>query len=322
MPKVSVIIPTYNGAKFLPETIESVLTQTYKDFETIIVDDGSTDNTSEIVSAFPVKYYHQENQGVSVARNRGFRLSCGEYIVFLDSDDVFLEWALEKSVQALDKHPEAGFSYGQAYMMDKNGSVYRVRKSSFLDKSTVVDSQEQTTELLFLQRITTSTVMVRRHCFDEVGGFHEELRNFQDHHLFIRLSKRYHAAYIAEPLIRYRVHPEAQHLKADYKIAEKAWLLIPGEVFDDPESAPHFEFLKSRAYSHSYHRIAGYAYGKDMKLTRYYLRKAIRAYPKILFHSDSTSIIYRYATSLLPNKIWHTMRDFKRYFLNSKTYRE
>ncbi len=96
MPLVSVVIPTYNRALLIPETIKSVLNQTFRDFEIIVVDDGSSDNTREVVSAFPVTYIKQENQGLPNARNTGIRASGGQYIAILDSDDCLLEQSLEK----------------------------------------------------------------------------------------------------------------------------------------------------------------------------------------------------------------------------------
>jgi glycosyltransferase involved in cell wall biosynthesis len=322
VPKVSVVIPTYNCAHFLGEAIQSVLDQTFQDFEIIVIDDGSTDNTPEVASAFPVRYLHQENQGVSATNNRGIELSRGEYILSLDSDDVLLKDALEKGVEVLDRHPEVGFSYGQAYMMDENGHIFRVRKSSFLEGSAIVDSKEQVRELLFFNRITTSTVMMRRHCLDEVGGFHEELTNFEDHHLFIRLAKRYPVAYIAEPLVKYRVHPSQLHKSVNPKVAERAFLLMLQEVFEDPDLAPHLQPWKSQAYSHSYRRIARYAYGSDMRLARHYFRKALRVYPQIMLQRDGLFIAYKYATSLLPKRLRLALRDLKWRFLGSKRLRE
>ena len=105
MPKVSVIIPTYNQARFIAEAIESVLTQTFQDLEIIVIDDGSTDDTPEIVSRLPVKYLFQKNQGVSAAFNYGIKLSGGEYVAFLASDDVLLKDALQKGVDILDNQP-------------------------------------------------------------------------------------------------------------------------------------------------------------------------------------------------------------------------
>ena len=313
MPKVSVVIPAYNQAHFIAETIESVLAQTFQDFEIVVIDDGSTDNTPEIVSSFPVRYFRQENQGPPSARNRGIELSNGEYIAFLDSDDVLMENALQKGVEVLDSHPEVGFSYGQASMMDEDGHIYRVRKSSFLDSSAIVDGKEQIREVLFSNRIATSAVMVRRQCLDEVGVFQEELRTHQDLEFFIRVLKRYPAAYIAEPLVKYRVHPNQLHRHHTPRVAERAFLLILQEVFEDPDFASYLQPWKIQAYSHLYRRIASDAYGKDMRLARHYLRKAIRIYPQVILHRSGLSIAYIYATSLLPRRLWLALRDLKRH---------
>ena len=108
MPKVSVIIPAYNAARYLPEAIDSVLTQTYQDCEIILVDDGSTDDTAEVVSRYGtrVTYVQQSNQGVGAARNTGIDLARGDYLVFQDADDVLLPGKLEVQASFLDQHPD------------------------------------------------------------------------------------------------------------------------------------------------------------------------------------------------------------------------
>ena len=110
-PLVSVVIPCYNQAHFLSEAIESVLSQTCESFEIIVVDDGSTDNTSELASRYQkVRLLRQENRGVSAARNAGLAESEGEYVVFLDADDRLLPEALEVGLECLDDHPECAFA--------------------------------------------------------------------------------------------------------------------------------------------------------------------------------------------------------------------
>jgi glycosyltransferase involved in cell wall biosynthesis len=314
VPKVSVVIPVYNQAQFIAEAIQSVLTQSFRDFEIIVIDDGSTDNTPEIASAFPVRYFRQANQGVAAARNRGIALSLGKYIAFLDSDDIMLENALEKGVAVLDKYLGVSFSYGQAFMMNENGGVYRVRKSSFLKASAIVNGKDEIRDLLFPYRITTSTVMVRRCCLDEVGGFHEKLRSEEDRHLFIRLAMRWPAAYIAEPLIKYRVRPGSLSREVSPEIAERAYLLILGEVFGNSDSIKPW---KSRVYCYCYRRIADVSYGKDMRQARHYWRRALRVYPQVLLQWDGLSIAYRYIVSLLPSRLWLALRNVKRFFSNS-----
>ena len=134
MPKVSVVMPAYNYGRFLGEAIQSVLDQTFQDFELIVVDDGSTDNTKEVIGSFTdrrIKYIYQQNRGVSTALNVGISASRGEYIALLDADDIWLPHNLEKGVEVLDEHAEVGFSYGQAYLMDIEGRIYGLRESSF-----------------------------------------------------------------------------------------------------------------------------------------------------------------------------------------------
>jgi glycosyltransferase involved in cell wall biosynthesis len=165
MPKVTVVIPTYNSAHFLDEAIQSVLAQTFTDFEVVVVDDGSTDNTKVVVDSFKdprIKYVYQQNQGPPGARNKGVELSMGEYIFFLDSDDSLLEHALVKSVEVLDSHLEAGISYGQAYITDDIGRVVAMTKAR-LNHSCVRQGWEELRDYLLCGcPINPSTVMIRR----------------------------------------------------------------------------------------------------------------------------------------------------------------
>jgi glycosyltransferase involved in cell wall biosynthesis len=325
MPKISVVIPTYNSAHFLGDAIRSVLAQTVGDFEIIVVDDGSTDNPKGVVDSFAerrLSYVYQENRGPAAAYNRGFKLCRGEYVIFLDADDVLLENALEKWVQVLDNQADVGFVYGQVGMMGEDGRVYRVRKSSFQDISGIVDRNRQIRELLFTSRITNSATLMRRRCVEEVGGFHEGLTYGEDRHLFMRLAKRYRAAYIAEPMITYRIHSGQLHKRGDPKVLEKAFLLILQEVFEDSELASQFQAWKGQAYSYCYWRVANSAYGKDMALARRYMRKAVKVYPPVLFRKDGLSIAYKYVASHLPNGLWQGLRNVKLRLVGSAPVRQ
>jgi glycosyltransferase involved in cell wall biosynthesis len=128
--KVSVIIPAFNAAAYIRKSVESVLAQTYQNFEVIVIDDGSTDGTAEIVKSFVdkrIKYFYQENKGLSGARNAGFGLSSGEYLIFLDSDDLLEPACLEKSVAFLDKKQEFGavyFNYFIFYWSDPKKKIF------------------------------------------------------------------------------------------------------------------------------------------------------------------------------------------------------
>ncbi len=323
VPKVSVIIPTYNQSRYLAAAVHSALDQTLDEgIEVIVVDDGSTDSTPELVRSFPIRYIRQENRGVASARNRGIELAGGEYIAFLDSDDVLLQNALQKGVAVLDRHPEVGFSYGQAYVIDDNGHVSGVMKSRFLNQSTIVDTKEQVKQLLLANTVPTSSVIVRRSCLDEVGRFHEELRITEDRLMWIRLAKRYPAAYIAEPVEKYRVHPDSLSHGPTPESAEKAFSLIIREVFEDPDFATQLQPWKNQAYYNFYRRRAFFTYGRNMKLARRYVHQAFRAYPQILLRSEGIALTFVYAKSLLPDKLWLTLHSLRKCFVQTGGFTE
>jgi len=125
VPKVSIIIPTYNYAHFITEAIQSVLSQTFQDFEVIVVDDGSTDNTREVLAQFgnKIRYIYQENRGLSAARNTGILNSSGQYLCFLDSDDSLLPEKLELQVKLLDSKVDVDLVYTWWYLVDENGNI-------------------------------------------------------------------------------------------------------------------------------------------------------------------------------------------------------
>src|SRR5215208_7256201 len=138
-PLVSVVIPCYNQAHFLGEAIESVLAQSHPNFEIIVVDDGSPDDTSEVAEHYPeVRLVRQENQGLSAARNAGLARSEGEYVVFLDADDRLLPEALKTGVECLEAHPECAYVYGHFRVIASDGSFLKHRKQLIVGKDRYV----------------------------------------------------------------------------------------------------------------------------------------------------------------------------------------
>jgi glycosyltransferase involved in cell wall biosynthesis len=205
MPEVSVVIPTYNRAAVLQEAIQSVMLQTYPDYEVIVVDDGSTDNTRDVVSAFSGKgrYVLQQNRGRSAARNHGIRLARGRYIAFLDSDDMFLPEKLGVQVSALKSGWDFGMAYSHSLAMYEPGRIAeghlhaRGRLSGWIHP-----------EILFIQGtvITVPSVLVRARILGEVGGFDETMHICEDLDLWRRIAMRYKVLQIRLPLavVRYR----------------------------------------------------------------------------------------------------------------------
>jgi glycosyltransferase involved in cell wall biosynthesis len=201
MPKVSVIIPTYNYGIYIDKSIDSVLSQTYTDFEIIVVDDGSTDNTKTIIETKyrdKVKYIYQENKGAPAARNRAARESKGEYLAFLDSDDSFFADNIEKKVAALEKNPTIGMVYSDGNYIMGNST----NKSSNYKLSAAGAKLSGDISLMLLKgyRIESSAVVLRAACFNKVGGFDEEIVGLDDYDLFLRISFIFNALFIDECL--------------------------------------------------------------------------------------------------------------------------
>lgn len=187
MPRVSVIIPTFNRRDYITASIQSVLQQTFLDFEIIVVDDGSTDGTADLVAAISderLVYIHQENRGRSAARNRALSIARGEYFAFLDSDDLYLPGKLAMQVAYLDKHPTVGMIYTSAFCIDADGNDLPQRYEASVSGKIYED-------IAFFRPVTITlpTVMVRKHLFDQAGGFDEQMHRFEDTDMWRRFSK-------------------------------------------------------------------------------------------------------------------------------------
>jgi glycosyltransferase involved in cell wall biosynthesis len=208
-PKVTVIIPTYNRAHLIKRAIKSVLNQTFQDFEIIVVDDGSTDNTEEVVKSFNdlrIKYIkHQKNLGASAARNTGIKNSKGEYIAFLDSDDEWLPEKLEKQMRYFKKiekrRGKLGLVYCDSIWCDEEGRKIAVSNQIWKPKEGWVFK-----ELLKNCFISTASVVIcREDVLIKVGLFDRKFTQSQDYELWIRLSTFYPIAYLNLPLVKHKM---------------------------------------------------------------------------------------------------------------------
>ncbi len=210
MPKVSVIIPTYNRAHFIAEAIQSVLDQTFTDFEIIVVDDGSTDNTKNVVDGFKdprIKYIYQENRGVANARNTSIKASSGEHIAFLDSDDMWLPENLELKVKLLDACPDAALVSSDYYIFDSDTGATLRRFWDNRPYRYLLELAEGTRQpVAFATLLTPTVALVRRHVFDEVGYFDESLQGSDDWDMWLRILPHFPIKMINLPLARYRQH--------------------------------------------------------------------------------------------------------------------
>ena len=202
MAVISVITPTYNRARFLPAAVASVLSQTFGDFELIIVDDGSEDNTPDVLKPFfadrRVRYVYQENQGQSHARNLALKQATGDFIAFLDSDDVWAPDKLEKQLAVFRANSEVDIVHGDEAIINEQGSVVSLQNMRRY-------SGRITRYLLADNSVSITTALVRRRCFDEMGGFDTSVGVADDYELWLRFSARYCYQYEPGIVASYRV---------------------------------------------------------------------------------------------------------------------
>jgi len=247
-PLISVIIPTYNRMQYICETIDSVLEQTYKNIEIIVVDDGSIDNTKDVLSRYgsKISYIYQNNAGPSAARNNGIKQSNGELLAFLDSDDIWLQQKLEKQLELIQQSPDIGLVSCGSYDIDSSGNIIG---EPFIQRN--YKSRELLVKALILRNVVGggSFPLIRRECFDKLGLFSEDIIICEDRDMWIRIAKRYEIKFIEEPLIKYRIH-ETNLNKDVTRIKNSTRKLIERNV-DKKHS-----LLKRKAYSCLYITLA------------------------------------------------------------------
>lgn len=195
----------------MSEAIESILAQRYRQFEIIVVDDGSTDNSRQVAAGYPkVKYIHQHNQGVAIARNTGLHASSGDYLVFLDQDDRLLPKALEIGVECLDSHPDYAFVFGVCRVIRANGTLL---PDEFQKKYQACHYQEVSNYELLLSGeglVPPGVAMYRRTILESVGGFDQSYVPASDFELYLRISRSFPIYCHNEVIIDYRMHKEGQ----------------------------------------------------------------------------------------------------------------
>jgi glycosyltransferase involved in cell wall biosynthesis len=216
-PLVSVIIPVFNGSNYLPRAIRSVLDQTYQNIEIIVVDDGSTDQTWEIISNINTNVIgiHKENGGVASALNTGIDASHGKYIAWLSHDDEFLSDKISKQVEYLQTHPSFVLCYTDFEIIDANNRHIAYHQTP--DKPV----NSYTYHFLYDMYINGSTVLITREGLRSAGPFNVSLRHTQDLEMWIRLSAFGEFGRIAEPLVKFRSHPQQGSFNYEFQLTEE-----------------------------------------------------------------------------------------------------
>lgn len=267
--RVSVIIPTYNRPRWLPETIESVLCQTYPHIEIIVVDDGSSDDTAQVLEPYMgrMAYIYKENGGPGSAINAGIATATGEYIARIDDDDLFSPEKVGLQVEMFRQQPDLGLVAGDHHMMDAEGNIYETK--------VVPDFSKHGAFLMLLRHCVFSqpTVMVRKKCYDKVGLYKDVYA--QDYDMWIRIARHYPVAVIHEPLAMVRRHDlnrtgrsASGKVKLDIQsfICEIMDTVPLEELVPAVRSVPHAHDVRGAIFlTHSLHRRAGREFYEAVK---------------------------------------------------------
>jgi GT2 family glycosyltransferase len=244
-PLVSVVIPAFNAARWIRDAIESVVSQEWRDLEVIVVDDGSTDSTPEIVRSVGnnLILLRQHNRGVSLARNLGTEMASGRFVAYLDADDTWRSDKLTRQLAALRAEDDVGFCSTPFVLADETLRPLGVRDLTIRDP--------QLGDLLFRNVIgTPSTVICDRELILSVGGFREELSQCADWDLWLRLRRHTRFLCLAEPLATYRIHPNSMSSSPD--LLERDTLALLTQTFADPDLPISLRGLRRRSLAWNY----------------------------------------------------------------------
>ena len=290
MPIISVIVPAYNGQRTIVETINSVLEQTFIDFELIVINDGSTDRTLELLETVQdkrLKVYSYPNGGLPTARNRGIDRAKGKFISFIDADDLWTRDKLELQLEALQKNPQAGVAYSWTISMDNNGNSFH--------PGAIANFQGNVYANLLVSNFIASgsNVLIRREAIDSVGYFDETLKSAEDWDYWLRLAPKWDFVVVPKPQIIYRLSSGAMSSKID--VMEKYNTMVLTKAFESVPS--ELQHLKNEGLSYislfmtrlCLTRVSS----QDIGQAAQRMWKAIRLYPKILFRKEAQFLLMK-----------------------------
>lgn len=205
-PTVSINLCCYNSERFLEETLQSIFSQTYNAWELVVINDGSTDSTEQIIQKhmterWPIVYHYQSNLGLGRSRNKALELSQGEFVAIIDHDDLWMPDKLEKQMTLFVDRPNVGLVYSEGIIFSNNSSELcsRLWKCRYYRGRVLV-------QLALKCFVLCSSIVARRCIIDEVGWFNHEYNQVEEYDLLLRIAEKYHFDYIEEPLVRRRIH--------------------------------------------------------------------------------------------------------------------
>lgn len=250
-PEVSVVIPAYNAARYLPQAVDSALQQTFREIEVLVVDDGSTDDTPARLAAYGerIRVLRQANAGVAQARNAGSAVARGRYVAFLDADDIWQPEKIQRQLDALAQAPGDSASYTAFSVVSADLTLREVRRSA--RQGSLVE------DLLCLGNVvgTPSTVVCDRDLLLDVGGFDPDLSLGADWDLWLRLAMRTTFSYVDEALVRYRIH-EA-NMSRDVALLERDSVRLLEKALADPSVPAGLRSARRRVLARNDRVLAG-----------------------------------------------------------------
>ncbi len=273
MPTVSVVIPAYNRAHLIAETIESALGQDVADMEVLVVDDDSIDDTASVVGRYtrdhPVRYIRQQNGGPASARNTGIAASCAPLIAFLDSDDLWTGGKLRQQVELMERRPDLGLVFTGTETRDASlGRVLRTYRPTERQRG------DAFSEILVECFVKTSSVLIRREVLDQVGHFDTSLFGPEDWELFARVLSRYPVDFLPEPYVIYRSHPGSIQTNIDRWAHND--LMAMDRIFALPRAREYRHLLSMQRHRIYSEGGIGYFYRGQHNRARAYLLRALR----------------------------------------------
>jgi glycosyltransferase involved in cell wall biosynthesis len=311
MPRVSVIIPTYNTAHYLPEAVESVLAQTYTDLELIVIDDGSTDNTKEVIEPYlgRIVFLETENNGPSKARNRAIRASSGEYVAFLDADDIWYPDKLDRQMTLFSKNRKYNLLHSDA---SETGPYSSQEGSTWFSRFNHVKAGLIFSELLSQNFIILSSVIVKRECLEKVGLFDEELKCWEGYDLWLRIAFKHLIGFVNAPLYMRRLRENSTFFSS--RLNEITGIITVMEKWNNDTlrlSEADKKAINQQLRSH-YLRLGGYYLG------RAHPSQARPALKNSIARGFSPRAFTYFMLSMFPPFTLPYFRNVKTYFGNAK----
>lgn len=315
MPLVSVIIPAYNAEKTILETIQSIQVQTLSDLEIIVINDGSTDETVALVEAIAdprIRIISYENGGLPTARNRGIRNATGEFLSFIDADDLWTPDKLELQVEALRQNSEAGVAYSWTAFIDEKSQFLYAWEPLFYAGNIYPD-------LLIRNFISNgSNILVRRSTVERVGEFDPTLKSVEDWEYYLRLAAI--SPFVLVPHYQILYRRSTQAMTSNVEVMEQANLTVIERAFQ--VAPPELQHLKSQSLANAYRylakqhffngmnqkKISDLTHRTSLKKANKKFLKAIQLDPKILFHRETQRLLIKLITvQLLPEKLANSL---------------